>query len=107
MVTGLLSFSDNGFSHLFLRQVCHHFSGRCAIIASVTGHEMKLPHFASRKQFDKLSKQDEEVFAEATELARLRLEQCIADLRISVPVIMRDAIRPRGLQPLRKYTNPF
>jgi len=84
-----------------------YFSGRCAIIASVTGHEMKLPHFASRKQFDKLSKQDEEVFADATELARLRLEQCIADLRISVPIIMRDAIRPRALQPLRKYTNPF
>jgi hypothetical protein len=67
---------------------------------------MKLPHFASRKKLDKLSKQDEEVFAEASELALLRLEQCIADLRISAP-IMRDPIRPDGLQPLRKYPNVF
>ena len=84
----------------------NYFSARCAIIAGATGHEMKLPHFASRNKFDKLSKQDEEVFAEASELALLRLEQCIADLRISVP-IMRDSISPRGLQPLRKYTNLF
>lgn len=67
---------------------------------------MKLPHFASRKKFDKLSKQDEEVFAEATQLALLRLEQCIADLRISIP-IMRDANRPNGLESLSKHTNPF
>jgi len=67
---------------------------------------MKLPHFRSRKKFEKSSKQDEEVFAEASELALLRLEQCIADLRISVPT-MRDAIRPRGLQPLRNFTNLF
>jgi hypothetical protein len=46
---------------------------------------MKLPHFPSRKKFEKSSKQDEEVFAKASELALLRLEQCIADLRISVP----------------------
>jgi hypothetical protein len=67
---------------------------------------MKLPHFPSRKKVENLSKQDEEVFAEASELAVLRLEQCIADLQISVPS-MRDAIRPHGLQPLRNYPNLF
>ena len=54
---------------------------------------MKLPHFPSRKEFKQLSKQEEQVFAEARELALLRLEQCIADLRLSVST-MRDAMRP-------------
>jgi hypothetical protein len=94
----LLSFSDTGFPHLSLEQLCHHFGA--------TGHKMKLPHFSSRKEFEKLSTQDEQVFAEASELAVLRLEQCIADLRISA-ARMRDTIRPAGLQPSRKYTNPF
>lgn len=68
---------------------------------------MRLPHFRSHKKFEKLDKQDEEVFAEASELALLRLEQCFADQRIPGPT-MRDAIRPpRGLQPLRKFTNPL
>ena len=75
----------------------NYFSGRCAIIASATDHEMKLPHFASRNKFDGLSKQDEKVFAEASELALLRLEQCIADLRLSAP-LTRDSIPPRELQ---------
>ena len=83
----------------------NYFSGRCAIIASATDHEMNLPHLAWRKKFDKLNKQDEEVFAEASQLALLRLEQCIADLQISAP-IMTDSIRPRGLQPLRKHHEP-
>ena len=84
----------------------NYFSGKYAIIASATGPEMRLPHFASRNKFDGLSKQDEKVFAEASELALLRLEQCIADLRISVP-ILKDSIPPRGHQLLRKYTNLF
>ena len=84
----------------------NYFSDRCAIITGATGHEMKLPHFSPRKNFEKLSKQDEGVFAEASELALLRLEQCIADLRLSLPT-MRDAIQPRRLPPVRKYTNLF
>jgi hypothetical protein len=40
---------------------------------------MKLPQPAHG---GKLSKQDEEVFAQAKELASLRLEQCIADRQI-------------------------
>jgi len=40
------------------------------------------PHFPSPKKTEKLTRQDERVFAEASELARLRLEQCIADLHI-------------------------
>jgi hypothetical protein len=56
---------------------------------------MRFPHFRSRKKFEK--EQDEEIFAEASELALLRLEQCIAEQRITDPT-MRDAIRPaRGL----------
>ena len=48
-------------------------------------HDMKLPHFPSLKKIEKSRRQDEKVFAEASELALLRLEQCIADLRITVP----------------------
>jgi len=56
---------------------------------------MQLPHFLSAKRIHKLSKQDDEVFTEARELALLRFEQCIADLRNPVPA-MRSATRPRG-----------
>jgi len=56
---------------------------------------MQLPHFLSAKRIQKLSKQDHEVFTEARELALLRFEQCIADLRNPVPA-MRIATRPRG-----------
>jgi hypothetical protein len=43
------------------------------------------PHFPSRQKTAKLTRQDERVFAEASELAQLRLEQCIADLQIWPP----------------------
>ena len=68
---------------------------------------MKLPHFLSRKKFEQLRKQDEQVFAEASEFALLRLEQCIADLRLLVPPADRrnaDSSRPSAL---RKYTDLF
>jgi len=59
---------------------------------------MKLPLFPARKKSPEyLSTTDEEVFAQAKELASLRLEQCIADLQIVVPKV-QDATRP----PLRK-----
>jgi hypothetical protein len=68
---------------------------------------MRLPHFRSRKKFEKLDKQNEEVFAEASELALLRLERCFADQRIPGPT-MKVAVRPpHGLQPLRKFTDPL
>jgi hypothetical protein len=60
--------------------------------------DMKLPHLPARKNsLGKLSKQDEEVFAQAKELASLRLEQCIADLAISAPTV-KDTNR----HPLKK-----
>ena len=49
---------------------------------------MHLPHFLSVKR-------DEKVFTEARELALLRLEQCIADLRIAAPT-MQLGIKPLG-----------
>lgn len=56
---------------------------------------MKLPHLPARKNsVGKLSKQDEEVFAQAKELASLRLEQCIADLRISIPTVKDPSRHP-------------
>ncbi len=61
------------------------------------------PQFSSRKA-EKLSRQDERVFAEASELALLRLEQCIADLAILVPTV-NNTLPPGGLRPLRKFTN--
>ena len=79
-----------------------YFSEKCGIIAR-RNSQMRLPHFPSRKTLSE-GKQDEKVFTEAGELALLRLQQCIADLRISVPT-MREA--PRGLQPLRKLTDLF
>lgn len=63
---------------------------------------MRLPHFLFRQEFARHSKQDDKVFAEASELASLRLEQCIADLEISVPTV-RGTIQPPRMQPLRKY----
>ncbi len=66
---------------------------------------MRLPRFPFRQKFEKSSKHDE-VFAEASELASLRLEQCIADLGTSGPAI-RSAIRRGGIQPPRESTNLF
>lgn len=79
----------------------------CTYVTSFSAdhNDMKFPHFASRKKIG-LSKQDEAVFAEASELAQLRLEQSIADLRISVPT-MNDTLEPRAVRPLRKFTNLF
>lgn len=69
-------------------------------------HTMKFPYFSSRKKIERLSREDEKIFAEARELAQLRLEQSIADLRVWVPAMneMRDG---RGSRPLKKYTNLF
>jgi hypothetical protein len=67
---------------------------------------MKLPYFSSRKKIERLSRQDEKVFAEASELAQLRLEQSIADLRVWVPT-MNDTPVARGARPLKKFTNLF
>ena len=61
------------------------------------------PQFSSRKA-EKLSRQDEKVFAEASELALLRLEQCIADLHILVPMV-NHTTAPGGYRPLKKFTN--
>jgi hypothetical protein len=47
--------------------------------------KFSFPHFPSRQKTPKLTRRDERVFAEASELARLRLEQCIADLHIWLP----------------------
>ena len=74
---GLLSFSDEWFSNNFFRQMCGNILGGT--------HDMKLPHFPALKKIETSGRQDEKVFAEASELALLRLEQCIADLRITVP----------------------
>ena len=67
---------------------------------------MKFPHFPSRKKIERLSRQDEKVFAEASELAQLRLEQSIADLRMAVPAL-NDTLSPHGVRPLKKFTNLF
>ena len=61
---------------------------------------MRLPHFPWRKKVEALSRQDEKVFAEARELAILRLEQSVADLRMWVP--MDDPLRPRKFRELRE-----
>ncbi len=45
------------------------------------------PYFPSRKKTAKLTRQEERVFAEASELAQLRVEQCIADLQIWLPTM--------------------
>lgn len=67
---------------------------------------MKFPQFAFRRKVQTLSRQDEKVFAEARELAQLRLEQCIADLEIWAPVI-NERLAPRVPRPVRKYPNLF
>jgi hypothetical protein len=43
---------------------------------------MKLPRFRSQKKLQELSSRDEELFAEASALAQLRLEQCRTELEI-------------------------
>jgi hypothetical protein len=73
----------------------------CDIIP--TDHTMKFPHFSSRKKIDALSKQDEKIFAEASVLAQLRLEQTIADLRITAPTLNATSA-PGQDRPLRKVT---
>ena len=82
------------------------FRQMCGIISAQQVARMKLPQFPSRKNSQKPNKQDDEVFAEASELAVLRLEQCMADLRISVPELA-GPMQPRGLHPLRRFTDPF
>ena len=67
---------------------------------------MKLPQFSFRKDPQKSAKQDDEVFAEASELAMLRLEQCMADSRIPLAQI-EETTRPRGLHSLRKNADSF
>ena len=74
----------------------------CGIIPTGTP-DMKLPHFSLRKKVGTLNRQDEEVFAQAKELALLRLEQSIADRRILAPT-MNDN---RELQSPRKITSLF
>ena len=91
----------------FLALVFHNFfRHRYGIISAQQVATMKLPQFPSRRNSQKTNKQDDEVFAEASELAMLRLEQCMADLRISVPEI-KGPVEPRGLAPLRRFTNSF
>jgi hypothetical protein len=67
---------------------------------------MKLPRFPFRKKVQDFNKQDEKVFAEASELAQLRLEQCIADLDIWPPAIEHPLVS-LGHRPLRKLSNLF
>jgi hypothetical protein len=64
--------------------------------------KFSLPHFPLRKKTTKFTKQDERLFAEASELAKLRLEQCIADLHMWLPTT-NDTLIGRG--PLKKLTN--
>jgi hypothetical protein len=45
------------------------------------------PRFPSRKKNAKSTRQEENVFTEASELAQLRLEQCIADLQAWLPTM--------------------
>jgi len=56
------------------------------------------PPFSLRKH-GKLTRQEEKIFAEASELALLRLEQCIADLHIWVRT-RNNTLAPHWL-PLR------
>jgi hypothetical protein len=59
---------------------------------------MKFPYLGWRQQPGRLSRRDERVFAEAKVLAMLRLEQCLADLRIPFPLTAhatwRDEFHP-------------
>ena len=63
---------------------------------------MKFPPLRPRRNNEGLSKQDEIVFAEASELARLRLEQCIADLRIWLPK-RHDSPDPIKVRPFDRH----
>jgi hypothetical protein len=56
---------------------------------------MRFPHFKSRKRIGSRSIQDEKVFTEASELARRRLEGCIADLQTRLAT-MEETEDPRG-----------
>ena len=68
---------------------------------------MKFPYFSSRKKMERLSREDEKIFAEARELAQLRLEQSIADLRVWVPAMNDTCGMGAASRPLKKYTNLF
>jgi hypothetical protein len=63
---------------------------------------MKFSHLRPRRNDEGLSKRDETVFAEASELARLRLEQCIADLQIWVPK-RHEAPEPLRVRPFNRH----
>ena len=78
----------------------------CGIICATVLNDMKFPPFPFRKKAQDLSKQDEKVFAEASELAQLRLEQCLADLQIWGPPV-NDTPAPRGNRPLRRLPDLF
>jgi hypothetical protein len=69
-----------------------------AIDARVCGNEIDV--FETQIKLRKQGKLDEKVFAEARELAILRLEQSVADLRMWVP--MDDPLRPRKFRELRE-----
>ena len=58
-----------------------------AILRTQKGHDNEIPFFPLpiAQKDRETDKADERVFAEASELARLRLEQCIADLHIWLP----------------------
>jgi len=63
---------------------------------------MRLPRLLSRQKVSEhLTEKDAQVFARAKELASLRLEQCIADLQISIP-----AVKDKDLSQLRKLNLP-
>jgi len=63
---------------------------------------MKFPQLRIGKKAQTMSRQDEEVFLEASQLARLRLEQCIADLEILAPAIDDMGVR-RGSEPVGRF----
>jgi len=63
---------------------------------------MKFP-LSFRKKVQTTSGQDEAIFAEASELAQLRLEQCIADLQIFSPE-RHDVPAKGGPRPLRRFS---
>lgn len=64
------------------------FVTSCDTMSGTQVTQMRLPFLKfSSSQPGKLSRKDAKVFAEACELALLRLEQCIADAYISRPVM--------------------
>jgi hypothetical protein len=56
---------------------------------------MRFSYFNLRKRIGTPSIQDEKIFAEASELARRRLEGCIADLQTRLST-MNEAEDPHG-----------